>query len=50
MPTITPRTLSALLGALPGQRPAYVELTEAIRLLVVDGRIPPGGRLPGSGN
>lgn len=47
MPTITTRTLSAFLGALPGQRPAYLELAEAIRLLVVDGRIPPGGRLPG---
>lgn len=47
MPTITTRTLSALLGALPGQRPAYVELAEAIRLLVIDGRIPPGARLPG---
>lgn len=44
---ITARTLTAMLGTLPGTRSAYLELTDALRLLIVDGRLTAGSRLPG---
>lgn len=43
----TARTLTAMLGPLPGKRPAYLELADALRLLIVDGRLTAGSRLPG---
>src|SRR3954447_16654205 len=39
--------LARLLGAWRSSRPGYVSLAEAIRLLVLDGRLPLGTRLPG---
>ena len=44
---ITARTLTAMLGTQPGNRPAYLELADALRLLIVDGRLTVGTRLPG---
>ncbi|KYH44249.1 PLP-dependent aminotransferase family protein [Branchiibius sp. NY16-3462-2] len=44
---ITARTLTAMLGTQPGNRPAYLELADALRLLIVDGRLTVGARLPG---
>ncbi len=38
--------LAALLGDAPTRSPAYVGIAEGLRLLVSDGRIPPGTRLP----
>src|SRR6187200_2482494 len=39
--------LARLLGAWRSARPAYVALSAAIRLLVLDGRLPLRTRLPG---
>src|SRR4051812_2311270 len=39
--------LARLLGAWRSARPGYVALAAAIRLLVLDGRLPLGTRLPG---
>lgn len=44
---ITARTLTTMLGSLPGIRPAYLELADGLRLLIVDGRLTTGSRLPG---
>lgn len=44
---MTARTLGAMLGDLPGAQPAYLELADALRLLIVDGRLTAGSRLPG---
>src|SRR4051795_2842553 len=41
--------LARLLGAWRSARPAYVALAAAIRLLVLDGRLPLRTRLPGEG-
>lgn len=38
--------LAALLGVWRGRGPAYRDLAEAIRILVIDARIPGGSRLP----
>src|SRR4051794_149786 len=39
--------LARLLGAWRSARPAYVALAAAVRLLILDGRLPLGTRLPG---
>src|SRR3954471_1322686 len=39
--------LARMLGAWRSSRPGYVSLAEAIRLLVLDGRLPLHTRLPG---
>lgn len=43
---ISSARLSVLLGDAPGRSPAYKGVADAIRLLVNDGRIAPGTRLP----
>lgn len=43
--TISPHRLAVLLGDLD-RDPAYLGLTHALRLLVIDGRLPHGTRLP----
>jgi DNA-binding transcriptional MocR family regulator len=43
---ISSARLTALLGDAPGRSPAYRAVADAIRLLVNDGRIAPGTRLP----
>jgi DNA-binding transcriptional MocR family regulator len=43
---ISSARLAALLGDAPGRSPAYRGVADAIRLLVNDGRITPGTRLP----
>lgn len=45
-PYLSPERLRTLLGALDSTRPTYQGLADAIRLLVVDGRVPAGTRLP----
>src|SRR3954451_14615206 len=37
---------AALLGRAGDRSPAYLGIAEALRLLISDGRIPPGTRLP----
>ncbi|AXT85478.1 PLP-dependent aminotransferase family protein [Aeromicrobium sp. A1-2] len=44
--TVSPRRLADLLGPSSGSGPAYREIADGIRLLVVDGRVPDGSRLP----
>lgn len=44
--TISPTRLTALLGDAPHRRPAYRAVADALRLLVDDGRVPSGTRLP----
>lgn len=44
--SIRPATLTALVGSLPGVRPAYVEVSDRLRLLIVDGQLRDGARLP----
>lgn len=48
MASLTARTLGTLLEAWRGEsgRPAYLALAERIRLLILDGRVPLGTRLP----
>src|ERR1700712_5306344 len=48
MATLSSRALGLLLGAWrdDNDSPAYVALSERIRLLVLDGRIPLGTRIP----
>ncbi len=44
--TVSAARLTALLDGLPAGRPAYARLAEAVRSLIVDGRIELGARLP----
>lgn len=44
--TLSATRLASMLGPLDGRGPAYRELTDRIRLLVVDGRVVDGTRLP----
>lgn len=44
--SISAARVAALLGDPAGPGPAYRELAERLRLLVIDGRIPDGARLP----
>lgn len=46
MGLISGNRLAALLPAWRGQRPSSPELAAAMRLLLLDGRLPPGTRLP----
>jgi DNA-binding transcriptional MocR family regulator len=43
---VSPARLRALLGSALDRSPAYVGLADGLRLLVSDGRLPPGTRLP----
>lgn len=45
-PTVPAERLHSLLGPLPPDRPAYRGLADGIRLLVADGRVAAGSRLP----
>ncbi len=45
-PRLSARSLLGLVGELDPARPAYEALAERVRLLVMDGRIPVGTRLP----
>lgn len=45
--TLTPPALVRLLGRWSGSGPAYRDLAAALRLLVLDGRVPLGAALPG---
>ncbi len=44
--TISAARLQSLLGSSLDRSPAYVALADGLRLLVSDGRVPPGTRLP----
>ena len=44
--TISPTRLATLLGDATGRSPAYRSVADALRLLVDDGRVPSGTRLP----
>lgn len=44
--TISPTRLATLLGDAPQRSPAYRSVADALRLLVDDGRVPAGTRLP----
>ena len=44
--SISAPRLAALLGPATERSPAYVGLADSLRLLIADGRIPPGTRLP----
>ena len=43
---ISAQRTAALLGSAAQRSPAYLGIADALRLLVTDGRIPPGTRLP----
>lgn len=45
-PSVSATALAALVGSLDGERPAYRTLAERLRLLIVDGRVLVGTRLP----
>ncbi|ERK69233.1 hypothetical protein N136_04447, partial [Leifsonia aquatica ATCC 14665] len=45
-PQLTARSLETLLGQWRGTGSQYQELADRVRLLVLDGRIPIGTRLP----
>ncbi|MEO7070762.1 MAG: GntR family transcriptional regulator, partial [Nostocoides sp.] len=45
-PALAATRLAVLLGPLPANRPAYRALADGLRLLVADGRIAAGTRLP----
>ncbi len=45
-PPLSAHRMATLLGAAVQRRPAYRGIADAVRLLVADGRIPPGTRLP----
>ncbi|MGH3497235.1 MAG: PLP-dependent aminotransferase family protein [Nocardioidaceae bacterium] len=45
-PLVNAARLGELLGDIPLGRPAYRGLADALRLLIIDGRIPSGTRLP----
>ena len=44
--SVSAARLATLLGSATTRTPAYLGLAEGVRLLVVDGRLPPGTRLP----
>lgn len=46
LPTVSAARTAELLGPLAGDGPAYRSLSDGLRLLVADGRIPAGTRLP----
>ncbi|MBO9534632.1 MAG: PLP-dependent aminotransferase family protein [Solirubrobacteraceae bacterium] len=46
MSTLAPARLASLLGDWRAQGPAYRDLADAVRVLIIDGRIPDGTRLP----
>lgn len=46
MPSVSAARVTALLGSQPFARPAYRDLAERLRMLVLDGRLADGVRLP----
>ncbi len=46
MASLSSRRLAELVGTLDGRGPAYREIADRIRLMIVDGRVPDGSRLP----
>ncbi|MFC0529760.1 MocR-like transcription factor YczR [Phytohabitans kaempferiae] len=49
-PRLSARAMVGLLGDWENEAPTYVALAERIRLLVIDGRVPTGTRLPSERN
>ncbi|WP_048554368.1 GntR family transcriptional regulator, partial [Nostocoides japonicum] len=46
IPSVSAGRTASLLGVVGGDQPAYRALADGLRLLVADGRIPAGTRLP----
>lgn len=46
MSALSARRVAQLVGPLDGRGPAYQEVADRIRLMIVDGRVPDGSRLP----